>query len=152
MPPARKSGRTFSRVIASPTKTDGYDFSQLNNEEGEAFQQSVEMLRKAANIKEDDYNSLPPVSKDNTVGTTWGCIAKFARGMVLEFPKGLGQGIQSTTIDIAAIEIPDRGNETYKSYVKCIENIIAFWFTPINKDATESDEGSEENKDSDEKS
>jgi len=148
MPPARKSGRTVSRAIASPTKTDGYDFSQLNNEEGEAFQQSVAMLRKAANIKEDDYNSLPPVSKDNTVGTTWGCIAKFARGMVLEFPKGLGQGIQSTTIDIAAIEIPDRAEETYESYVKCIQNIIAFWFTPIKKDVADSEEESESDKDS----
>jgi hypothetical protein len=72
--------------------------------------------------------------------------------MISEFPTGLGQGIQSTTIIYKAIEIPDRAEETYESYVKCFENIIAFWFTPNKKDATESDEGSEENKDSDEES
>jgi hypothetical protein len=35
-------------------------------------------------------------------------IAKFARGMVLQFPKGLGQGIQHTDITIEAVDIPDR--------------------------------------------
>ena len=107
------------------------------------------MLHKAAKIKEDAYNSFPAKPKsDDAVTMTWGCIARLARGMISEFPNGLGQGIQSTTIIDKAIEIPDRAEETYESYVKCIQNIIAFWFTPIKKDVADSEEESESDKDS----
>jgi hypothetical protein len=62
--------------------------------------------------------------------------------MISQCPKGLGQGTQDTDITIEAIEIPDRGEETYESYVKCVRHIITFWFTPNENDASESEDGS----------
>ena len=97
------------------------------------------MLKESASIDEETYNALPHNYNDKTMAATWSCIAKISKGMLAAFPKGKGHGIQTKVINAKAIKIPDRGDETYGSYVACIKNISAVCANPITKAVSESE-------------